>query len=209
MSKQIILCEGPNDSLFLEQVLTEKLRIPKEKIHAFKQQPESLEKTKIKQTKKIEDFKNLYSNRKIAKCRILIKSEGGKDKAIACMLALPISDMHTLKPLVILDLDRKKPEKFIEEKVKKGLEERYRGSGISLKYSLLDEKDETRIYSLKLNRNESSTCELYLILFEVSLEHSAGMPERAKPDREARKAKICEYARNGSFHQLISQAIKH
>lgn len=165
--KKLIICEGQNDSLFLEQIC-DKLNVPKPKI--FDQRTNE----KLKQLKDIETVELRRFFEKSNPNKILVKSEAGKDKAIMIYSHNMFSFIQTKeleKTILMLDLDKFDLEKRLK-KIQKIIINKKVGERIIINSTKLKETESINLLenSIHIKDNNQELGKFYLVLFNSSLE---------------------------------------
>lgn len=165
--KRIIISEGKHDNLFLVNLLTKNLKIPKEQILSFDQNTsDSLKMLKYRETYYFEKLRDKWRNYKI-----LIKSENGKNNVIK-VLQSRILDMFNFSydPIFLIDLDYQKIDKFIT-KFTSILKEKFKGEihAKNIRFSINEETDNSYITMKSIKLENSGR--LFIIAFKKSLEY--------------------------------------
>lgn len=197
MNKQLIICEGKDDSLFLE-VLLEK-EFPTYKYDPFDLNSGNLENTRNKQSKELSKFK-ISDN----KNNILIKSEGGVDK-VKSIVTSSFMDIILFKPIIVLDSDSKEPKGYIEKEFKRKLEKRFKENFI---FSIEEDKGlgEVLRYDLRYVHKKSNGKRIHFVFFKPNLDKVIGI-QKEKDLEKDKKNKIKDYISYGKIKLIFSKIL--
>ena len=187
--KWIILLEGKNDSVFISEVLT-RLSINENKIKIYDQdEREKMEVIRHQETVLIDRL-----SEKRSPYKILVKSEGGKDKVFQLYERLPEQVESEIEILILLDLDGKNLENTLKKRNEKLKDSR------GLKIVITDTLDKG-IFKIVEGRvvKEKGDKELrkfYMVCFSQNLEHESGIKKSGikNDDAEDIEEKIKEFA---------------
>ncbi len=137
---------------------------------------------------------------------LLVKSEGGDDKAIKMLVNLIPSTFHHIKTILFLDLDNKDVSQVIND-----IENRIRTK--NKKYGILHETIEKNELILKIrltlyheiNSNRQKIGDFFLLAFNKSLEDEAGIEDT--DEHSDIESKICGFLDNSKFQEHLYDTI--
>lgn len=204
--KRLILSEGHNDTIFLKEMLINKLVLfKKDEVLFFDQNPEELHEPQ----KFIEDryFKKLDSHWLTYK--LLAKSEGGKSK----ILSITISQFVYLckkryNPIILIDLDGSSIEKFAET-FKTQLEIKFKCIKLKVKVSEECKMEDALMYSMRLWKYDRIIGTIYIIAFIQSLEATAGIDKKMNYSDEQKRNVFQTYINRSQIHKMFHQALSN
>jgi hypothetical protein len=201
--KRLILSEGKNDTIFLKELLTTKMRIEENKILFFDQDSHM----KAENLKFLQDryFDKLQSE--WMPYELLAKSEGGKTKIID----ITVSKLCYLceqgqNPIMLVDLDGGSINRFTD-KLEEKLINRFRGANLTIKQDELLKIDEALMWSMKLFKNTKLIGTIYVIGFYKTLEQVTGIKNGVHTDEEKRSfAKT--YIKDSHIYEMFVKALQ-
>jgi len=196
--KTIVMCEGKYDRIFFKEIVS-KLFLSEDIVNVFDQNTRSvLSNLKNAESKEIQKFLDAgYPH------RILVKSEGGKNKVFAIFsffmnFFFEGSRQNKIKNIIImLDIDKNElDETHLKEEIDYLDNEiicRKRGDPIYLEHKIIENKNSICLVenSVKIKANNEEVGKFLSILFHSSLEKKTGINDI--DTEEIKRAKINDY----------------
>ena len=206
--KRIILSEGENDTIFLKELLTEKMNIEESRILFFDQNPENIKKN----LKFLEDkyFDKLDSE--WMPYKLLVKSEGGKSKVIGVTISKLVHLCQKgYDPIMLIDLDSSLMDsnsiKSFIGRFEEKLINRFRGISLTVESSELHKISDALMYSMTLFKNIKPIGTIYIIGFYQTLETVTGIK---KNHTDGEKKKLSQtYIKKSKIHEIFNKALSN
>jgi len=201
--KRIILSEGKNDTIFLEELMTERTHLDKQKILFFDQDSGA-------RAKDLKFFQDRYFDKLQSEWlhyELLAKSEGGKTKIIGVTISkLCYLCEQGCDPIMLIDLDGSPITCFADELWEK-LNNRFKCYNLSKQLGKLLETVEAQMLPIKLFKNSRLIGTIYMIGFRQTLEKATGIKNGVHSDKE--KQSIAKaYLKNSSLPGLFLKALQ-
>lgn len=201
--KRIILSEGENDTIFLKELLTQKMAIEESKILFFDQNPTD-------DGKKLRFIEENYFERLESEWlpfELLVKSEGGKSKVMDVSISkLTYLCTKGYVPIMVIDLDGGQMCSFIN-RFKEKLTNRFKGINLTAESNELHKIDEAVMYSLKLSKNAHFIGTIFIIGFCQTLGSILGIDNTPCTEEETQN-RSQKYISKSKIHEMFNKALK-
>jgi hypothetical protein len=198
-TKKLIICEGSNDGLFIESILSN-LGLSKRQYIFFDQQQLSALDRKYGERNELFRFSQENS-----KEEVLVKLEGGNHAAVKILIdSIDYCINNTKNVIFVLDLDG---GKLADKKshIEKLIKERLRNPSLLLEFS--KERELEHFYYLTSTiRSSKPSCKMidvHLLLFKRDLECACGLTDDQLKKKEVVREKIERLGREGKVMELF------
>lgn len=203
--KKVIICEGFNDGLFMESLVS-KLGFHKTKIKIFKQLDVSIEEKKDAETRILRSF---IDDNSFNPYDILIKLEGGKDSAIKLFSRELVYSLRKIDNLIlILDIDNSNFEG--KKNLIKDMVNKIFGQTIPLELNFKEKNQNKHLHhsscKVTINGTKQEVGEFQMVLFKNNLENVCGIVNK-KDTEEDKRIKIEKLITENKLPDFFSQII--
>ena len=203
--KNVIICEGFNDGLFITQ-LFKKLGFKEDEVKIFDQKDVTLRKKKDDESLVLRNFesKSIYNPKKF-----LIKLEGGKDSATKILCRELIYCLEKMDDLILLlDADHTdvvKKANIILDKIKTSY---YISTPLRLNEEVKKRNEHLyhSVVQVNLIKNEVDIGKFKIVLFSKSLEHSCNI--KKGHTEEEKKELISSFIEKEKIAEFFSEIIR-